>query len=430
MSPITWYSLEKEIHTQLNEKRKNNLFIYEEKVQLYHFLEHYRNHPEVFTPSMVLDLNIAVVSKITSRLSFSIEPDEFKKQYQDFFKLVRDKNPHNTANTYLHHIMSSHHFLDFENSVHLRTSKGKSARTSEIKQLQSDLDLFSTSVWHQDLKFIDIVKDIDPTQVEHTISSKNLIISLEKHFTSLSKDEDYHNFKNKYFEKFYEKLATYGNKIFMKNSFSEILSFLKDSYHEETLKTLVKVITNIPEYSYLKNKSAIDKFEQLHPQSKEILAPYKNEIRKDSIGDFFMESKHSIITISINYIAVEKTLLLDNVKKNVRASEIHENFIQLVLGERGKNNPFSYYLTTNDIRKSNKNFEVALLFNVPQKEIDEFGTQFIINFIKNQFLDFVDVYPNIKKDFNKYDTLWKECIIKKDIEHIPINNLSKPIKKF
>lgn len=432
MSQQNWYDLENKIYNSLNKQKSLMKYgYYEKKVCFGDFVKHFKTYPEDFSPEMVLDINVALVAKVNKiltieNLTTKVELNAEKKYYNDLFELaVKGSNFQKNINDKSLHIYKGSSFCtNFENAIEFYSSKGKKNYITELKLLQENLLMFKGKDWYNELSFEILFSNFNVDKQLQTVALKNFLLSLDKYFLFLKENESYINLKQSFFKSYYDNV--------LKNSrnfkFTDNLSFQKDCYNEESLKYLVNFSKGINAYSYLNNKSAIDKILALNPTAKEVLASYMDEIKKSKVGDFFKEENYKIISVTIDFAEVEKILLLDDVK--VKAVNISHQFLLLIQKEKSGNNPFSWFFRDDCISVSLTSNVSSFLFKVPKNQIKEFGEDFVKSFIKKQFLNFVNEYPN-KFMENKYNVLWQEAIIKKDIEEkiSPVKSKTK-VNKF
>lgn len=416
MSMQNWYGLEKKLYNSLNQNSSNSYGRSERTVNFRDFLKHFKTYPEDFSPEMILDMNIALVAKVNRILTVTnIEAalEVEKKSYADLFELaIKGSNIQRNSNDNAKflHLYKGHKFCtSFENRINFYFSEGKRNYITELKVLQEDLSMFKNKDWYNELSFETLFSNFKIDKQPTTIGLKNFLLSLDKYFLFLKNNESYENLKNDFFKSYYDNL----NKKFKDFNFTENLSFQKDCYNEDALKLLVKFAEGTNAYSYLNHKSAIDKIVALNPSAKEVLASYMNEIKESKIGDFFKEENYRIVSVTIDFAEVEKILLLDKVK--VKAANISHQFHLLIQKEKSCNNPFSWFFMDDCISASLTSNVSSFLFKVPKNQIKEFGEDFVKSFIQKQFLNFVNEYPN-NFMVNKYDVLWQEAIISKDIE--------------
>lgn len=433
MSENNWYSLTENLHNNFNKgKDLNSFYQIERNIYFRDLINCYVKKPEYFSDSMVLDMNLLIVSKINKILTFSlINNERQEKELSEQLINVVQKNTIFTNKKSLNINLFTGRSItaDFSHEINNYSSKGQKNYISELKTIQADLALFKTPEWYSHLNSDLLFRNFDVVKSKKTVGLKNFLLSLDKYFPFLKTDENYMEIKNIFFKSYYQKINEIDKNFFYHAPFSEIVSFLKDSYDEDTLKHLIHNSKNIPDYSYLKNKAAIDKIISLFPESKEILNAYINEIREDSIDDIFVKSTYKIITIEIDFTSVEKLLLLDKVKST--AFEIKEKFISLLTNETNKknDNPLAWFFQKDDINITAQQNLSSLLFKVPENKYLDFGEDFIINFIKKHFLDFVNLYPKTPV-LDCYNVLWQEAVINRDVENISTNTVKKSVKKF
>lgn len=436
MSQQNWNNLDRKIYTILNSKNTHSFYgSYTRNVYFKDFLEHYKNCPADFSSDMVLDLNISVVGKINNFLCGKYKNNSIIEthKYESIYSVAKsdsvDKAP-------LYKVKSVMFCTGLENDVNTYSSKGKKNYASESKLIQEQLALFGIPPWYSNLTFNNLFQDVDAEKLLKTISIKNFLLSLEKYFSFLSNDNDYKQFKEDFFSSYYKSLKNQANSLFRYTSFNEILSFLRDSYNEEILKLVIEKSIGVPEYSYLKNKSAVDKIISSYPQSQNVLSAYINEINKDNVQQFFVEDNCVVVSLTIDFITVQKTLLLN--KKKFSAKEVDERFKSLLKKlfynkkELNLQTPLSSVFITDNPDITDKSYVSTFLFKVSKNDYNEFGETIIKDYLKRQFIDFIDNFPEKSFNIDKYEASWqKEIISKRVVEGVVIEGkVKKSIQKI
>lgn len=431
----SWYYLERELYEKLNAGRdRNSRYSYEQRVYMKTLIDHFKSNPEKFLPEMILDLNISAVAKINKILSYesSSKADDpaRKENYIAIFNAAyKDLDVAKDKARPLYEVKGHSYATAFDSGdVNFYSSKGKKNYVSELKSILEDIALFKNQNWYKNVTAEMLFQDVKAENLFKSVGTKNFIVSLEKIFPHFKNDEKYETFKNDFFQAYYKKLKETKNNLFYHMPFSEIVSFLKDSYDEEALTILIKTAKDNPEYSYLKNKAAFDKIITVFPESKVVLNDYINAIKEDNIKDFFHDENYKLVSITIDFNAVEKTLLLDKVKSPARA--ICEEFLNILKEEKKlrKDNPMAWFFIDDKVSVSSSSYVSSLIFKVPLNDINLIGEKEIKNFIKKHFLNFVNVYPKHAKD-NNYDIFWQEELINKDVANLPTaTKISPPVK--
>lgn len=428
----TWYGMEKALDEQFNKgKDFSNRYVYRTNVYFKDLLNKYEKSPEDFTPSMVLDLDVAVLSKVRALLTHHLTrgkdkeiAEEQAKNYEAIMKVALDSGEEYDKN---HRSLVAQkgifYPISFSSDLSTYSSKGRKLYVSEVKALLENMTIFSDKKWHKNITADIFFNDVSGKNIQKTIAFKNFLIFLEKAFPLFKEDEKFKTIKKDFFQSYYD--AVDLKRGFYDYPFTDLMSFLKDSYDENTLKKVVKEAGDNVAYSYLKNKAAFDKIIQNAPEAKEVLATHMSAIEDDKIPDIFNETSYKIMTLDVNLKAVEKILLLEKVK--VTSYDLNLAFQGVLKDEYKNKNPLSGFFLADVLTSSPTSHNVSFLFKVPNEEIDNVGEPVIKDFLKKMFSKFVNEYPKVEFK-NHVDALWSEYILTLDADKLPQAESGKTLK--
>lgn len=434
MSQYSWYGLESKLEKQFNEgKDFSNRYVSKRYVYFKDYLEIYQKTPEVFNPSMVADMSAGLIYKINALFTYHKNRNDKsvaasrKELFENILQTIRNNGAeYDSSHRSLVAYKGVDYTASFSSDMSWSFSKGKKTYISEVKKLMEDLSVFNKVEWNKDIPSSLILQNINGNEVFHSIAFKNLIISLPKFFPNLKEDEQYNKFKDDFFNGFYDKFLR-SDRGFTETPFSDVISFLRDSYNEDALKKLVVLAGEIVEYSYLKNKSSFDKVMAINESAKEILKDFVDAIKDEKVPDFFIKESHQIVSFSLDIKAVQKILLLDKVK--VYPRDISSGFNALCESERSKSNPLAWFMQIDHIKNDAVECKERWLFKVPKDQYDMHGEGFIRKFLEKTFLNYVNEFPN-PKNLGKNDLIWNEFILAKDNESLPEAKSSAKVNKF